>query len=183
MKKTLLIIIFLSFFSASFAQTYIKFNALYWALGVTNASVETRVGEHFTFNNDIVISPWKSIKNNPMVIGQFIPELRYYPVHAFKGFYAGAYAGAHAFRMSKWNYINTGKYQKGWGFSAGASIGYEVPINDRWLLDVYGAAGWQISRYRGFYKSDRKKYIGLNNSGEWLPYKVGISFAYKIGGR
>lgn len=180
MKKVFVIIVFLSINGTILGQTYIKFNALYWGLGITNVSVETRLGEHLTYNNDLVVSPWKSVRNNPMVIGQFIPELRYYPGKAFRGFYAGAYAAAHVFKMSKLNYINTGKYQKGWGCSFGATIGYEVPINDRWLLDVYAGAGWQVSRYRGYYKSDHSRYIGLNNSGEWLPYKIGITFAYRL---
>ena len=34
--------------------TALKWNALYWAVGVPNMSVETRLGNRFTFNGDVV---------------------------------------------------------------------------------------------------------------------------------
>ncbi|MCC8034746.1 MAG: DUF3575 domain-containing protein [Rikenellaceae bacterium] len=182
MKKTLICLLLSLFIvTAATSQTYIKFNALYWLAGITNVSVETKLGNHFTYNNDLIASPWKSVSGNPMMFAEFIPELRYYPNEAFRGFYAGAYATSHVFKMCKWNYWNTNYYQKGWGFGAGLNLGYEVPINDRWLLDVYASGGWQVSRYRGFLKSDGSQHLKLNNSGEWLPYRIGITFAYKLG--
>ncbi|MCD8081844.1 MAG: DUF3575 domain-containing protein [Bacteroides sp.] len=145
-----------------------------------NVSVETKLWNNFTFNQDLIFSPWKSISGNKMLFSQLIPEIRYYPKEAFRGFYAGAYASAHIFKMTKWNYLNLDKYQKGWGFAAGLNLGYEVPINDRWLLDTYVSAGWQVSRYVGW-RTDGSQYYPLNNSGEWLPYRLGITFAYKLG--
>lgn len=164
-----------------FAQTKLKWNAAYWLFGVTNMSVETKLGGKFTFNTDLVFSPWKSIANHPFLFGQVIPELRFYPRGAFNGFYVGGFGAFQVFRMSKWNYINTGKYQKGRGFTVGASVGYELQINSRCSLDMFAGGGWQNSQYRGYYIDTGEQYVGWNGSGEWLPYKIGLSFAYRLG--
>ena len=67
-------------------STSLKWNALYWVVGVPNMSVETRLGEKFTFNADAVYSPWKSVKGRPLQGLQLIPEVRFYPKEAVKGF-------------------------------------------------------------------------------------------------
>lgn len=180
MKKKILFALLLALPFTLSAQTYVKFNALYWGLGVINGSVETKLNDKLTFNSDLVFSPWNSISGNAMLIGQLIPEVRYYHKGANNGFYVGAYAGGHLFKMTKWNYINTGKYQKGKGYALGLSIGYQIPINDRWRVDLYAGYGYQHSWYRGYNKNTGEQYVGLNKSGEWIPYKIGAAFAYRI---
>lgn len=168
---------------AASGQTRLKWNAAYWLVGVTNMSVETPVlGDKWTFNTDVVFSPWESVDGNVFKFVQVIPEIRYYPKGAFNGFYAGAYLGWHDFRITKWNYLNTGRYQKGTGYSVGAVIGYQVAISNRWSLDVYAGGGLQNSTYRGYDSGTGEMYASWNGSGEWMPYKVGISFAYILKG-
>lgn len=162
------------------AQTYLKWNSLYWALGVINTSVETKLNDKLTFNADLVFSPWKSISGNVMLVGELIPEVRYYHKGAFNGFYMGAYVGGHVFKMTKWNYINTGSYQIGRGYALGLSTGYEISINNRWMLDIYVGYAFQHSWYRGYNKRTGERYVGLNKSAEWLPYKIGAAFSYGI---
>lgn len=182
MKRLLTLFIFFSLFVFySNSQTYLKWNALYWAVGITNMSVETKLSNNWTFNSDLVISPWESIDSNPFLFGMIMPEARFYPKKSFDGFYAGVFGVAQIFKMSKWNYINTGKYQKGRGFGAGLSIGYEVKINERWKIDAFAGWGWQNSQYWGCYTGTDERYKGWNGSGEWMPYKIGFSFAYKLG--
>jgi len=168
-------------YSSAFSQTKLKWNGAYWAFGITNMSVETRLSKKFTFNGDLVFSPWESIAGNPFLFGMVIPEVRFYPKDAFNGFYLGGFGAFQLFRMSKWNYINTGKYQKGRGFTLGMSVGYELRINDRWSLDMFFGGGWQNSQYRGYHTATGEQYVGWNGSGEWLPYKIGLSFAYTLG--
>lgn len=179
MKKLFLLVVFATISTLSIAQTYIKGNALYWAVGVINASVETRLSNQFTFNADAVFSPWNSVGGKPYLIGEFIPEVRFYPKKANSGFYVGIYATAHIFKISKWNYTSA-RYQKGWGYGFGATFGYELPIAERWLIDFYVGGGWQGSRYRGYYSATNEQYIGWNGSGEWIPYKIGVSFSYRL---
>ncbi len=149
---------------------------LYWAVGITNASVETKVFNKWTFNSDIVYSPWKSIQGNHFEFVQIIPEARFYPKGAFNGVYFGAYASFIAFDMTKWNYWNKGLHQIGRGFALGGSLGYEHKINSRLLMDVYLGAGWHNSQYRGY----RTRTGEQNGSAEWLPYKVGITIGYRL---
>lgn len=179
LKKILPLLFFMSAAMVS-AQTTLKWNALYWAVGLVNMSVETKISERWTINGDVVYSPWESINGNPMRFGQIIADGRYYPKGAFNGFYVGGYAGYHRlFKFTKWNYFNNGKYQKGNGLSLGGVVGYQVKVSDRWSIDVYAGFGWQDTNYQGYY-SNGEKYIGHNGSGEWIPYKLGASFAYRL---
>ena len=111
MKRKLLLLALLALsLSAVQAQTKLKWNALYWAMGVVNMSAETKLADKWTFNGDAVYSPWKSIEGNPMRFGQLIVEGRYYPKGAFNGLYVGGYGSYHRlFKFTKWNYINHDK--------------------------------------------------------------------------
>lgn len=182
MRKLSVLFIFISLSTiCCLSQTYLKGNAAYWAVGITNVSVETRLAKQWTFNTDAVVSPWKSISNNPFMFGMIMPEARFYPKGAFNGFYVGGFGVFQVFKMSKWNYINSGKYQKGRGFGLGVSLGYEFNINEKWKVDTFAGFGWQNSQYDGYYTNTGERYQEWNGSGEWLPYKIGISFAYKLG--
>lgn len=164
----------------AYGQTQLKTNALYWLVGMTNVAVETVVGKKITFNSSVEYSPWKSIKGNRAQMFRVVPEFRFYPGGSFNGFYAGGYAAFHLFNMTKWNYINSGMYQKGYGYSFGVVAGYQFPISENWKLDIYAGGGYQHSRYRG-YRPDGSMYIGWNGSGEWMLYQVGVSCGYRIG--
>lgn len=97
MKRKLLLLALLALsLSAVQAQTQLKWNALYWAMGVVNMSAETKLADKWTFNGDAVYSPWKSIEGNPMRFGQLIVEGRYYPKGAFNGLYVGGYGSYHS---------------------------------------------------------------------------------------
>jgi len=184
MKKKLLLLVILaiSLSTAAQAQTRLKWNALYWAVGVVNMSAETKLADKWTLNGDLVYSPWESLDGNPMKFGQAIVEGRFYPKGAFDGFYVGAYGGYHRmFKFTKWNYINKDRYQKGNGMSFGATLGYQLKISDRWGLDMYAGYGWQHSDYKGYVKSTGEMYVDTNGSGEWLPYKLGVAFTYRLG--
>ena len=178
-KKILLLAIILLPMCAS-AQTYLKFNGLYWALGIINASVETKLNDKLTFNTDAVFSPWESVGGYPFLIGMLMPEVRYYTRKANDGFYLGAFSTIHTYKMSKWDHIRKNEYQKGWGYGFGASVGYQLPVSDRWNLDLYAGYGWVHGEYKGYYIDSGEKYTDWNGSGEWIPLKLGVSFSYRI---
>ena len=184
MKKKLLLLAIpaLSLCTTTQAQTRLKWNALYWALGMVNMSAETKLADNWTLNGDLIYSPWESFGGNPMKFGQVIAEGRFYSKGSFDGFYVGAYASYHKmFKFTKWNYINRDKYQKGDSMSFGATLGYQLKISDRWGLDMYASYGWQHSTYKGFVKSSGEMYVDTNRSGKWLPYKLGVAFTYRLG--
>lgn len=179
MRKLLLTALLAIMVTGASAQTYLKWNSLYWVVGVPNMSVETKIGKKLTFNFDAVYSPWESIKGRPFVIGQFIPELRFYPKAANKGFYVGAYAAVDVYKLSKWGHPAT-EIQHGWGISLGATVGYELAIGKRWNMDFYAGGGWHLGWYWGENRANGTVYAPWNASGEWIPYKLGVTFAYRI---
>lgn len=183
MKRVLFVVLVCAMLTpkATRAQTTLKGNVLYWAVVVLNLSAETALGGHVTLNADLVYSPWESIDGNKMRLGQAIATARWYPRGAFDGFFAGPYAALHAFRISKWGgYGDMGMYQVGNGVSLGAEVGYQWSIAPRWNMEASVAGGWQVSHYTG-YESGGEIYAPWNGSGEWIPYKIGLTFCYKLG--
>ena len=182
MKKLLLVsILFFSIHSQS--QTYVKVNALTTLLGVPNIGLETSIGKKSTFQLDVLFSPWKSVDGKPLQFYIFIPEYRYHFKEKYNGFYVGAHIGATAFNFQKWNYLNTDKYEKGFGYVIGATIGYQVKINDKFVLDCFLGGGNQQGFYHGYYLSTGERYETAqhwNKSGEWLPYRGGVMVSYRI---
>lgn len=181
MKKTLLtlLVICAAAIGTARSQTTIKTNALYWAAGIPNVGVETRLGAHFTFNADLTASLWKEIGGRPYMGGQIIPEVRYYTKEAFKGFYVGGFAAFDMYHVSKWGYP-TSHVQDGVGMCLGVSLGYQLPIGRRWSMDFYAGGGWHLGWYYGTDLSTNERYVDWNRSGEWIPYKLGVTFAYRL---
>ena len=94
MKKTLQIfIIVLSIaigaVTTANAQGYIKLNGLYALGGIINPQVEMRISNHSTLQNEIVYSPWRSIKGHHLHFGIFTNEYRYFFREANDGWYRG----------------------------------------------------------------------------------------------
>ena len=179
MKKIILGLFVCLFFGGFVqAQTYLKGNAAYMAFGIPNLSVETRISSHWTFSSELVYSPWESIQGNKFKFLQFNPDFRWYPSEAFKGFYTGGYLTLQDFKITKWNYLNRNRYQDGWGYGLGALLGFQTDISDRWNLDVYLGGGWHHGEYQGYHKGVMT--VDWNGSGEFLPYRLGIAFAYRL---
>ena len=182
MKQTIIIIACLTLsFSSLSAQTYLKANAAYWAIGISNLSAETRLSDQWTLSGELVYSPWENLfNNNKFKFLQFNPDVRWYPKGIFNGFYTGIYASLQDFKMTKWNYINRGLYQDGWGYGFGTMLGFQTSVSNRWTLDVHLGGGWHHGRYRGYKTGTGEMYKNWNGSGEWLPYRLGITFGYLL---
>lgn len=166
--------------SAQAQTTALKWNALYWVVGVPNMSVETRLGEKFTFNGDFVYSPWQSIKGRPLTGLQVIPEVRFYPKESFKGFYVGGFVAYDSYKVSKWDHSKT-DVQHGIGIAMGLTLGWQIDIARRWGMDFYIGGGWHHGWYYGVNTLTGQRYVDWNSSGEWIPYKAGVTFAYRLG--
>lgn len=168
-------------------QLYIKGNALFLPLGMLNAGLEYQLKDKITLQADVFISPWKSLMGNHAQIYMGTLEGRYYFKEAFHHFYVGVNIGSAVFDMQKWNYINTNKFQRGFAILAGATVGYQFHLSDRWNIDVYLGGGTSQGFYHGYdesdpdhvfiyYNDDRK----WNKSGEWIPYRGGVMIGYKL---
>lgn len=160
--------------------TALKWNALYWVVGVPNMSVETRLNGKFTFHGDAVYSPWKSVKGRPLLGLQLISEVRFYPREAFRGFYVGGYVAYDSYKVSKWDHPKN-EVQHGIGIGIGATVGWQIELARRWGLDFYVGGGWHHGWYYGVDTSTGLRYVPWNKSGEWIPYQAGIAFSYRLG--
>jgi len=165
------------------SQTVIKANVT-TLLGVPQVGAEFKLGKKTTFQIDALASLWKSINGGPQEIYMVFPELRYYAKNAFDGFYIGGHIGGAHYNMQKWNYFNTDKYQKGYSVYYGITLGYQIKINDHWAMEAFLGGGNQQGYYNGYYLSTGERYEDAdhwNKSGEWLPYRGGVMFCYKLG--
>ena len=186
MKKIfLLALIFFSIQSQS--QTFIKFNGATALLAVPNVGIETSIGEKTTFSFDVMASFWKSFNgHNPMELYTFTPEVRYHFKEKYNGFYVGGHAGPDIYRIQKWNYWDSNHYEKGFGYRLGVTVGYNIKLSDKFLLDIFAGGGWHQGFYKGLYNdgtpgrypTDKAK--DYNKSGEWLPYRGGVMISYKL---
>lgn len=181
MKKSFLLVLLLAV-TSSFAQTYLKFNAPTTLLGIPQIAVETSLGKKVTFQGDVLGSYWESVNGAPYKTVMVFAEVRYHFNENYKGIYVGGHIGGSVFEIQKWNYINSDMYQSGKAFFLGITIGYEIKINEKWMIDMFLGGGNQQANYEGRYLSSDEPYefSNYNKSGEWLPYRGGIMFSYKL---
>ena len=185
MKKNIILsfLFFLYFNFYSYGQTYVKVNAFSTLLTIPNVGIETSIGDNSTFQFDITASLWKSINGKPNQFYIFIPEYRYHFHEKQNGFYIGAHIGASIYNFQKWNYMNSNKYQKGFGYMIGATIGYQTKINEHVVLDCFLGGGSSQGFYKGYYLDTDVRYDlakNYNKSGEWIPYRGGVMISYRI---
>jgi hypothetical protein len=181
--KKLFVLTILFFSIQSQSQTYIKVNAFTTLLAIPNVGIETSIGKKSTFSFDILASPWKSVKGKPAEFYTFIPEYRYHFKEKNNGFYVGGHIGMSIYNFQKWNYLNTDKYEEGFGYMMGVTIGYQAKINDRFVLDCFLGGGNHQGFYKGYYVSSGERYDkaqDYNKSGEWLPYRGGVMVSYRL---
>ncbi|MDD5149190.1 MAG: DUF3575 domain-containing protein [Flavobacterium sp.] len=183
--KKLLIITILLFSVFSQAQTYIKGNAVTALVLVPNIGIETSIGKKITFQADVMGSFWKSFKgHHPMEFYSLIAEVRYHFNEKYNGFYFGGHAGADRYMLQKWNYWGSNKYEDGFGYKFGGTIGYEKKLKDRFMLDFFVGGGWHQGYYHGYYNDGTpgryEKAKHWNMSGDWLPYRGGVMVSYRL---
>lgn len=180
--KNLFTAVLLMVTAFSFSQTYIKVNAPTTLVGAPQVGIETSLGKKFTFQGDVLGSYWESINGGPFKLLMVTSELRYHFKEKYKGFYVGGHIAGAIYKIQKWDYWNTNYYQDGESFFLGVTVGYQIKLSDRWLMDIFVGGGNQQSHYTGKYIDTDKPYkqSHYNKSGEWLPYRGGIMFSYKL---
>ena len=184
MKKIFFIAGFI-FSIHTFAQTYIKINGITALVAIPNVGIETSIGEKTTFSIDAMASFWKSFDGKkPMKFLTVTPEIRYHFKEKYNGLYAGIHLGPDVYEIQKWNYWDSNKYEKGFGYRIGATIGYNAKLNDKLLLDIFVGGGWHQGFYHGLYNDGTpgryEKVKNWNKSGEWLLYRAGVMISYKL---
>lgn len=167
-------------------ENQLKMNTVFIPIGIINAGMEFSLSSQFTIQGDVFISPWKSIVNHRALVAMGHIEGRYYLRERYDGWYAGIHVGGGVFELTKWNYTGTNKFQRGFNFMVGGTIGYQWDISYRWGLDFYLGGGTVQSFYKGYDQLPGKfitryeKSSPWNKSGEFLPYRGGIMLTYKL---
>ncbi len=181
--QNILLVIIIFILAKTEAQTVVKANLLTALVAVPHIGIETKIGAKTTFQIDAIASFWKSFNGGPQQFLIVIPEFRYHTKEAFKGFYVGAHIGGGAFKLQKWNYINTDRYQEGYNILIGGTIGYQFKINEKFNAEMFVGGGSQQAFYKGYLLSSGERYDGADNynkSGELIPYRIGLMLIYKI---
>ncbi|KAF5271447.1 hypothetical protein FQR65_LT17604 [Abscondita terminalis] len=80
--------------------------------------------------------------------------------------YVGANTGFGIYNIQKWNYWNSDKYQEGFNFMLGVTVGYQMRLSDCWSIDFYAGGGTSQSFYHGWYK-DRNPKERYDSSQAW----------------
>lgn len=181
--KSLFLIASFFIVSVSYSQTSLKLNAVTTLAGIPNIGLETNLSKKFTFQVDATASLWKSINRAPFKLFILIPEVRYYPKEATKGFFVGAHIGGASYEFQKWNYINTDYYQKGYSVLYGITLGYQFEVSSKLNLEVFAGGGFNQGYYKGYLLSTGERYDpakDYNKSGELIPYRGGFMLVYKF---
>lgn len=183
MLKKVFLLFVLGFASISFAQTYAKVNVVPLPAGMLNAALETRIAKNATLQAEIFVSPWKSFLGKRLQIYNFALEGRYYFKENFNGWYVGGNVGMAIFDIQKWNYIRSTKHQRGYTILAGATVGYQYRISEKWNGDIFLGGGNSQGFYHGSDLTTGERYEGSepwNKSGEWIPFKGGLMLSYQL---
>ncbi len=151
--------------------------------GVPGVAYEVSVTDRTSFSVDVTASLWRSINNAPYLYVMVLPEWRVYSRSSRQGYYVGAHTGITAYRIQKWNYRGTQRYQEGFSTLLGVTVGHKRNIGDRWMLDAFVGGGNQSGKYRGYDGATGEQYTGQDGwdrSREWLPYRAGIMIGYRL---
>lgn len=200
--KYIISLIFIISFAIIRAQTRAKGNIVFAPVGMINLALEKKMNNHFTLQEEIFISPWKSFDNKYMQIYMGTLEGRYYFKENMNKWFVGVYGSAARFNFERyWNKSvvldennvpvilgdgsirTTEIYHKGFTFIIGISGGYHFNFNEHWGTDIFLGFGSSQAIYKAYYKdnNDRSdKAEKWNKSGEFIPTRGGIMLTYKL---
>jgi hypothetical protein len=170
---------------SGYGQHKVKVNAATTLLGFPSIGYERPIGKYFSFHIDAIGSTFNRYHNMPLKFLIITPEVRYYPKATQTGFFVGGHLGGSTFHLQKYGYENTNKYQKGYNYMAGISLGYVYALSDKFALEGFVGGGTIQSYYRGYDITTGLRYEDsypdkFNKSGEWLPYRGGVNLVWKI---
>ncbi len=166
-----------------------KLNVAMAAITVLNPAVEITFGEASAIQFEYFASFSKSDfmgTGQPFVCNVAMVEYRNYPFSDFhKGFFAGIGYARTSYYMSK-SVVpliqnanpDTESYNWGYGSLIGFEFGYKYHLGERLSLELSAAGGWQRSLHEIIL--DGVVTSPLNATGEWLPYKLGVTLGYRI---
>lgn len=164
----------------------IKTNITTLPLLMPSVALENQIKDQYSLQISAFISPWKSFAGNHLQAYMGFLEGRYYFRKFAEGWFAGPNLGVGFFDLTKWNYWDSGKYQRGYNFFIGATGGYAWKWTNQLGFEVFLTAGNSQGFYHGYEDKNgtdtryEKSESIRNKSGEWLPYQGGIMLNYTL---
>ena len=148
----------------------IKTNVPLLLVGTPNVGMEFTVSQQFTTNLDILWMPYMFKKHEEVLralvgsadLRYYVKPRYYYTNNMYDGFHLGPYVEAGNFNIGFWRGEERESYRyKGWGISAGLSLGYKFYLSKRFRLDLNLGLGYAHLQYD-------KYQLG----GEWADYPL-----------
>lgn len=169
--------------------TAIKTNLLYLATTTPNIGVEWKTGKHYTAALTCGYNPFRfreykdregNTVNPKLHHWTAAAEMRYWFCESFLGWNVGVNVFAGEYNVGGLKFIGPlkeGRY-KGWGMGAGMTVGYQIPLSERWGIDLSAGVGYIHCKYNKYdcyacadkQGSFRRQYIG--------PTKVAVAIVY-----
>ena len=170
----------------------IKTNVPVLRVGTPNVGMEFTVSQQFTTNLDILWMPYMFKKHEEVLralvgsadLRYYVKPRYYYTNNMYDGFYLGPYVEAGNFNIGFWRGEERESYRyKGWGISAGLSLGYKFYLSKRFRLDLnlgLGYAHLQYDKYQlGGEWADYP--LELKDTRVWFgPTKFGVHLVYNL---
>ena len=170
----------------------IKTNVPPLLVGTPNVGMEFTVSQQFTTNLDILWMPYMFKKHEEVLralvgsadLRYYVKPRYYYTNNMYDGFYLGPYVEAGNFNIGFWRGEERESYRyKGWGISAGLSLGYKFYLSKRFRLDLnlgLGYAHLQYDKYQlGGEWADYP--LELKDTRAWFgPTKFGVHLVYNL---
>ena len=194
MKRTIRILVLglVLVLAAPVKAQAIKTNVPLLLVGTPNVGMEFTVSQQFTTNLDILWMPYMFKKHEEVLralvgsadLRYYVKPRYYYTNNMYDGFYLGPYVEAGNFNIGFWRGEERESYRyKGWGISAGLSLGYKFYLSKRFRLDLnlgLGYAHLQYDKYQlGGEWADYP--LELKDTRAWFgPTKFGVHLVYNL---
>lgn len=170
----------------------IKINVPLFLIGTPNIGAEFTVSQQFSVNGDILWAPYLFKKNEEVFRGlvgtvelrYYIKPRYYYTNDMFDGFYVGPYTMAGNFNIGLKKKDDKDSYRRrGWGISAGATVGYKFYLSKRFRMDLNMGIGFAHLQYDKYYLGG--EWVGYplekKKTAMWIgPTKFGVHLVYNL---
>jgi hypothetical protein len=171
----------------------LKIDLPYLLVGAPNIGAEFTLSQQLTINGDILWMPFMyKTKEEVFRVLQTSLDLRcyvnpkyYYTNDMFDGFYVGPYAMYGRFNIGFATHANPDDNRRfrGWGMSAGVSLGYKFYLSRRLRLDLNMGIGYMHLQFDRFILGGEwAEYpIARKDTEYWIgPTKFGVHLVYNL---
>jgi hypothetical protein len=174
-------------------QAALKINLPYLVVGAPNIGFEVTLTQQMTLNGDVLWMPFMFKKKQEVFrflqasvdLRWYVSPKYYYTNGMFDGFYVGPYAMYGQYNVgfaTHANYDDNRRY-KGWGMSAGVTLGYKFYLSRRFRLDLNLGVGYAHLQYNVYKLGGENAEFPLakKDTGWWIgPTKFGVHLVFNL---